>query len=167
MRKLLLLAAGVTLSASQAIAFEEEQYRAVVAETIGMIDSGEIDVSHLVSLQEQLIQFGVEGAAEHAASNPAIAPIMEHVIANAADMPQLSLDQIEVDWHDGGSLAAVGIDIGRLDHFGKAVGLIDSVVHPATAIIALREYEATQDQMFLLQVKDELAEVIEHLAHIS
>lgn len=148
-------------------ALEVDTYQALIAETISGLGAETVDVAHLKALQEQLIALGVAGARDYAAASPADAPLMTFVVDRSSDMTAMSLADIEQAWHDGAALAEIGISMDELDHFGPQIGHMDAIIHPATALIALREYEATGDRVHLAQVKDELAEVVEHLAHLN
>ncbi|MDV7143870.1 hypothetical protein R3X27_14380 [Tropicimonas sp. TH_r6] len=118
-------------------------------------------------MQEELVQIGVDGAREHASEAPEDAKVLNFVADSAYETMALDLDGIEAAWHDGEAFEEIGVDIEMYDHFSPVVGHVDAVVHPATAIIALGDDKETGDKMFLIQVKDELAEVFEHLAHID
>lgn len=165
--KTLALAFAATVLCHGAFAMDTVRFRSIVADTIAQIDGGEVDADTLIKMQQELVAIGVEGAREFAAATPEHARLMNYLVEQADEMVQMDLDGIEMAWHDGEALADIGIDIDALDHFGPAIGHMDAVVHPATAIIALREYSASGDGIYLAQVKDELSEVIEHLSHIE
>ena len=57
--------------------------------------------------------------------------------------------------------------VREYDHFAEVMCHYDTVVHPATAIIALKEYKKTNNEEYVEQVKDELAEVVQHLKHLE
>ncbi len=144
-----------------------DRYKAIVSQTIAQVDSGNVNVAELVAMQEELIAIGVDGARQYATESTEHATLMNYVADNADAMVAMDLDTIEEQWHDGEALSEIGIDVDSLDHFGAAISHMDAVLHPATAIIALREYEASGDKDYLQQVKDELSEVVEHLSHIT
>lgn len=148
-------------------AMNVDRYTSIVGKTIAQVDSGTVDVDQLIGLQQELIAIGVEGAREFGDAAPEHAAMMNFVAESAPNMVSMNLDEIEEQWHDGLALAEIGVDFDALDHFGPAISHMDAVLHPATAIIALREYRTTGDAAYLEQVKDELSEVVEHLAHIS
>ena len=64
-------------------------------------------------------------------------------------------------------MKANGIDISTYDHFSDVMCFCEAVVHPATAIICLKEYKKTKNEELLEQMKAELAEVREHLKHLE
>ncbi len=165
--KTILAALFVTAACSSAFAMETDKFRSIVADTVSQLAAGNVDADALIAMQVELEKIGVDGAREHAMEVPEDAQVLRYVADSADEMMALSLDGIEAAWHDGEAFEAIGIDIEDYDHFSPVVGHVDAVVHPATAIIALREYKKTEDKMYLLQVKDELAEVVEHLAHID
>ena len=156
-----------TAVCSSAVAMETDRFRSIVADTVSQLESGQVDADALISLQEELVRIGVDGAREHASEVPDDATVLNHVADSAVAMKGMDLDGIEAAWHDGEAFEAIGINIDDYDHFSPVLGHVDAIVHPATAIIALRDYKETGEKMYLLQVKDELAEVIEHLAHID
>lgn len=164
--KSLAMTLTATLSCHSALAMNVDKFRSIVADTITQIESGTVDADALISMQEQLVSIAVEGAREFAVASPENAQLMTFVADHADDMVAMDLDQIETAWHDGEALTEIGVNIDDLDHFGAGISHMDAIVHPATAIIALREYKATGDKMYLLQVKDELSEVVEHLVHV-
>lgn len=160
------VAASVT-AATAAPAMDTDRFRAIVAETIGMIGEDPVDLPRAIALQRELIGIGVEGARAFGAESPEDAALMTLVADNAEAMTAMSLDEIEEAWHDGAALSEIGLDFDSLDHFGPAVSHMDAVVHPATAIIALHAFEETGDRSYLLQVRDELSEVVEHIGHLD
>jgi hypothetical protein len=150
--------------------FDVEGYTKIVKKTIGSIISGNCDADKMIGDMEQLVELGIAGCKEHmgeAETPETEVKMMEATIENAKTMSGLSLDEIEAQWHEGGFLKEKGIDIAGMDHFDEAMCHYDAVVHPATAIICLKEYKKTNDETLLDQVKDELAEVKEHLAHLE
>lgn len=165
--KTISVALVATLTCHGALAMETDRFRSIVADTITQVESGTVDADALIELQEQLVAIGVDGAREYAAASPENAQLMTFVADSATDMVAMDLNSIEAAWHDGEALEEIGVSIDDLDHFGAAISHMDAVVHPATAIIALREYKASGDKGYLLQVKDELSEVVEHLSHLE
>jgi hypothetical protein len=92
---------------------------------------------------------------------------MKATVENAQKMKGLSLSEVEAQWHEGSFLKGQGVNMDKYDHFSEVMCHYDTVVHPATAIIALNEYKKTNNEDYLEQVKDELAEVIQHLKHLE
>jgi len=150
--------------------FDKKTYDKIAKKTIGRVISGNIDADKMLADMEKLVELGIAGCKEHM-SEPETPPIevklMKITIDNAGKMASLTLDEIEAQWHEGGVLKADGVDINRFDHFAEVMCHYDAVVHPATAIICLKEYKKTQKDALLEQVKSELAEVREHLKHIE
>lgn len=54
-----------------------------------------------------------------------------------------------------------------MDEKSVTGSLMDTIVHPATAIIALRDYKKSKDKALLQQVHDELEEVVHHVERIK
>ena len=79
-------------------------------------------------------------------------------------MTALTLEEIEPAWHEGETFAEVGLDTHALDHFGPAQSHMDTIIHPATAVIALRACEVSGTEDHLDRVIDELSQVVDHLS---
>lgn len=165
----LLVAATLTFaSLSPAIAMDTATFKKIANNTIQTVLSGSVsDVDALIADQEKLIAIAIKGCKEYAKKAPKHAKFMKLVIDNADKMTQMTLDEIEPAWHDGEFVNESGIDFDAIDHFSPALSHMDAVLHPATAIIALRDYKSSGDADLLVQVKDELAEVLKHLEHIN
>jgi len=150
--------------------FDTKSYDKIAKKTIGRVISGNIDADKMLADMEKLVKLGVAGCKEHmgeAETPPLEAKIMKYTIENANKMGSLTLGQIETQWHEGGFLKAKGVDTSGFDHFAEVLCHYDAVVHPATAIICLKEYKKTKNGELLEQLKDELAEVREHLKHLE
>ncbi|MGA1845038.1 MAG: hypothetical protein ACMUIS_10800 [bacterium] len=150
--------------------FDKTTYVKVTKKNIGRILTGNISPSTMKADMEKLISIGLDGCREHM-SEPDATPVekklLEITIKSVDSMRGLSLDQIEEMWHEGGFLKSQGVDIMKLDHFSHAMCHYDSVLHPLTAILCLNEYERTQKDEYLDQMKAELAEVAEHMEHLD
>ncbi len=125
------------------------------------------DVTAMLQRLEQLMRLGVDSCRSYDTSNPVHAKLLQLTADSAEAMKAMSLEQIEEEWHEFGFLARNGIDAEAIEHFGPVISLMDSVVHPATAIIALQKHQQTPDVEYLEQVKAELSEVLEHLKYIQ
>ena len=150
--------------------FDKKGYSKIVKKNIGRIISGNIDVDRMLTDMDQLLNMGIAGCEEHMGEKetPATeAKMMRYTIDNARSMPALSLDKIEAQWHEGGFLKSKGIDINVFSHFDEVMSHYDAVVHPATVIICLKEYQKSKNEELLEQMKAELAEVKEHIEHIE
>ena len=168
---LMFLIAGFT---SHAVAgddhqFDKATFSKIAKKTIGRVISGNIDADAMIADMEKLVALGVEGCKEHMteAETPSDeVKVMQLVIDNASSMGSMSLAKIEEQWHEGSFVKANGADINGFDHFSEVLSHYDTVVHPATAIICLKQYKVSGDEALLEQVQDELAEVNEHIAHL-
>lgn len=164
--KVLLVAGILLFSMQNAMAFDKDGFIKITKATIQTVMSGKVaDVDKLIADQEKAIAIAVVGCNEYAQQAPEHAKLMKLVVDNADKMKAMTLEEIEPAWHEGEFLKKQGINIDDIDHFSAALSHMDSVLHPATAIIALREYKKSQDPDFLSQVKDELSEVLEHITH--
>jgi len=156
--------------AASAHQFDVKSYDKIAKKNIGRVISGNIDADKMVGDMEKLVQIGVAGCKKYmgeAETPTEEVKIMKIIIENADKMAFLTLNDIEAQWHEGGVLKANGINIDKFDHFSKVLCNSDAVVHPATAIICLKEYKKSKNEDLLEQVKDELAEVKEHLKHLE
>lgn len=150
--------------------FDVKSFDKIAKKNIGRVVSGNIDADKMLADMEKLVELGIAGCKEHmdeAETPPEEAKIMKITMENADKMAFLTLNDIEAQWHEGGTLKANGVDISKFDHFAEVMCHYDAVVHPATAIICLNEYKKTGNEDLLEQMKDELAEVREHLKHLE
>jgi len=150
--------------------FDKNAYEKIVKRNIGRIITGNIDVEEMLTDMEQAVKLGLAGCEKYMSEpeTPQIEnEIMKYIINNVQKMKSLNLDQIETLWHEGGFLKKKGIDISAMDHFSEVMCHYDSVVHPVTAIICLKQYMKTNDEDLLAQIKAELAEVKEHIKYLD
>ena len=166
--------AGISLIASLfttplfAEVMDVEKYKMIATEVIRESMKGaSANTEKMISQNEQLIEMGIAGSRTFAASNAKHSKLLTLTADNAAAMKAMSLDEIEEQWHEFGYLAKHGIDAESIEHFGPAISLMDTIVHPATAIIAIHSYQKESDSEYLDQVKAELSEVLEHIKHIQ
>ncbi|MEE8431405.1 MAG: hypothetical protein V3S16_09160 [Candidatus Desulfatibia sp.] len=154
----------IAFMGTSSLAFEKEAFEKLAKDTIKQVISGSIaDIDGLIAIQEKMIALGVEGCKMYVSKAPDAKDkkIMELVIGGAEKMKGMTMDEIEEAWHDGGVLGKNGIDADSIG-MGQTMSLMDSVIHPATTYIALKEYKKTKDKALLDQVKDELTAVLEH-----
>ncbi len=143
------------------------EFKRIATEVIQESMKGEAaDTARMIQQNEALIEMGIEASRSYAAANPQYAKLLTLAADNADAMQKMSLEQVEEEWHEFGFLASHGIDAESIEHFGAAISLMDSIVHPATAIIAIRAYQTEKDEEHLEQVKAELSEALEHLKHV-
>jgi len=156
------------LAAFNASALDVDSFNKIANDTIKQMNSGVVgDIDTLIAMQEQLMILGVEGGVEFLKEGPKDARALILVIENAEEMKDLSLDEIEDLWHAGNYLKSNGIDPDNIDHFGPTMSLMDSVIHPATSYLLIKEYKRTGDADLLARVKGELFEVLEHIKHVK
>lgn len=124
------------------------------------------DIAGELARQEALLELGRNYAKDFAAKFPDVAPLMTFVVESSYEMPKMTLPEIEAAWHEGGALEAAGFDNTTHEHFGVLNSIGDMMVHPATVIILLHEYEDNGDDELLAQGKFELEEVLEHVKHL-
>ncbi len=168
---LLAVVTGAVLFSSSLTAGEfmdTEKFAATATEVIRESMKGEgADTQKMLQQLEQLIEMGIASSKAYAAATPEFNKMLTLVVDQAEAMQSMSLDQIEEEWHEFGYLSRNGIDAESIEHFGPAISLMDSIVHPATSVIAIRTYQQDKDDEYLEQVKAELSEVLEHLKHIN
>lgn len=150
--------------ASTSHAMDVETYLKTAKKTMKAVKKNKVrNVDDLIEQQRELIRLGVEGCLEFAEKSPADAKMMHLIVLNSLKMQNLSLAEIEAEWHAGGYLRAHGIDVDKFTQADVQINYYDAIVHPATAIIALNEYKKSPDSALLEQIHDELAEVVHHV----
>ena len=150
------------------LAIDKVKFTQIVNDTIKIVLSGSVtDVDALLAKQQELVDIGAQGCLDYAATHPDDAAFLQAIVDQKDVMSKLSLDDIEEQWHDYGYLKSKGFDPDKYEHFAPVISLMDTVVHPATAIIALNLYKNEKDADHLEQVKDELSEVLEHLKYVK
>jgi hypothetical protein len=161
--------ASLALPPTWARAMDIATYKSLVEETLKELVSGKIaDVDATIRRQENLMEIGKAGCTEYAGKEPKFAKLMQSAVAGADAMKSMSPDDLEAAWGDEGSRGdAVGIPLKSLDQFSKARSYLDTVVHPATAYIWLKQYKTKKDKQALERAKGELKEVLEHLKKIT
>ena len=153
---------------SLAYALDIESFNKLAGDTIKQMNMGVVgDIDALIAMQEQLMVIGMEGGIEYLKEGPTNSQPLMLVIENAESMKDLSLDEIEFLWHGGNYLKSKGVDPEKIDHFGPMMSLMDSVIHPATSYLLIKEYKKTGNPDLLVRVKAELFEVLEHVKHIK
>ncbi len=151
-----------------AFAADLEEFKSIANKTIKTVKKGKVrDVDGLIEQQKTLIRIGIEAALEFAEKSPADAKMMHLVVLNSNKMQQLSLEDIEKEWHAGGYLRAHGIDIDKFTQADVQTNYYDLIVHPATALIALKKYKESPNPELLTQVENELTEVVNHAGSIK
>ncbi len=154
--------------AIQAQAMDVDTYLDVAKQTVSKVKKGKVkDIDKLIAQQEELIRLGIEGALKFAEESPENRKMMHLLVLNSERMKSMSLDDIEKAWHGGEYMKSHGIDINEMAHTDAAMNFYDSIVHPATAFIALSEYKSSKDPELLTQVENELTEVMMHVEHLK
>lgn len=153
---------------NNAQAIDAERYIKLANATIQEANGGFIpNINQLIKTQQTLVTIGIEGSKEYIRQHPEHADILGEVVASAEDMMNMSLEEIEDQWHQGKHMRAKGYDLDKFDHFGPLFSLMDSIIHPATSYISLKEYKRTRDTQYLGRASAELIEVVEHVSHIN
>ena len=149
-------------------AMDVKGYIKIANHTVQEANGGFIsNINQLLTMQERLIEMGVDGSKEYIKKHPEHADVLGEVIIHAESMKRMTLDEIEDQWHMGKHMASKGYDMEKFDHFGPLFSLMDSIIHPATAYISLKEYKRTRNTDFLARASGELIEVIEHVKHLN
>ena len=142
----------------------------IAHKTMDTVKSGSIsnnDADALIKMQEELISIGKQAIKEYSTKHPKTAKMLDLVYDKADTMASLTLPEIEEQWHEKGYLKSKGIRTDALEEKSVTGSLMDTIVHPATAIIALRDYKKSKDAKLLQQVNDELEEVVHHVELIK
>lgn len=161
--------------------FDKKTFDKIAKKTIGAIIKGQVNPTKMMEDLEKLTDLGVAGCKEHMGEpeTPDHEKKLMQMTADAGQkdksgkrkMTALTLEKIEQQWHEGGAAKQAGIDIESFGHFSEVMCHYDAVVHPATCIICLKEYQKTTDnsrrEVLLSQMKAELQEVREHLKHLD
>lgn len=165
----LVLLVGLSMSfTGPALAMDTVLYTKLANDTINEANSGFVsNINQLISIQKQLVEIGVAGSKQYMKKHPEHQEILGLVVSQADEMMKMSLDEIEAQWHQGAFMRSKGHDLQKMDHFGELFSLMDSIIHPATAYIALKDYKRTRKQDYLGRAAAELIEVVEHVAHIG
>jgi len=165
---LLVGAMALSFQANSVKAMDVDNFIKMANHTIQEANGGFIsNINKLIGMQEELVKLGIEGSNEYIKKHPEHADILGEVVANADNMMRMSLEEIEDQWHMGKHMRAKGYDLDKLDHFGPLFSLMDSIIHPATSYLALKEYKRTRNTDFLARASGELIEVVEHVKHIG
>lgn len=160
---LFLFCGGSNVMAADLVAFTK-----IAKSTMDEVHGGSVkDVDKLISMQEELIVIGQAAIKEYVAKNPASGEMLNLVSQNASTMKKMSLAEIEKEWHEKGFLKGKGVSAALLEEKSVTGSLMDTIVHPATAIICLNEYKKTKNKELLQQVHDELEEVVHHVENIK
>jgi hypothetical protein len=149
-------------------ALDFDNFRKLAQDTIRQMDMGVVgDIDAMIAIQEELIVIGMEGGVDYLQQSPADGQPLQITIMNAERMKEMSLDEIEAQWHEGAYLAKRGIEKDKIEHFGPVMSLMDTVIHPATSYLALIEYKHTGNPEMLARAKAELEEVLIHLDQLQ
>jgi hypothetical protein len=165
-----LLSVSFLVLSSLAVAADFDKFKTLAQQTMTKVSAGSVsdsDIDELIKMQKEMIEIGKKACDQYAASNPDSAKMLKIVSSNADKMPKLTLSEIEEQWHEKGVLKSSGIEAAQLEEKSVTGSLMDTVVHPATAIIALKEYKTSKDKALLQQVNDELEEVLHHVDKIK
>lgn len=150
--------------------FDVHLYNQLCKKNIGRIISGNIDVKKMMANMDVMLEQGVEGAEVHmkAGDTPALEiKMMKMLIDNAERMKSLSVNEIDEQWHEGAVFKAEGIEITKMDPLGEAMRHMELIVYPAEAMACLKQYEKTNDEGLLNDMKQRLMEARDHLKHMG
>ena len=156
------------LSITNLLAEDWHHFEKMATQTIKAVKKGHPkDIDQLIHLQERLMEIGVKACENYALANPDDAKMFQLVVTNAENMKVLSLPEIKYQWHAKRFLLKHGISADKLQQNSTTGSLLDSVVHPATAYVALIEYRRTGDAALLEQVNLELSEAVIQLTYLQ
>lgn len=166
--RILGLALLSTLFSTTIFAEDWQHFEKMANDTINAVEEGRPeDIDQLIHLQEQLMEIGIKACEHHALTNPQDAKMFQLIINNAENMKFLSLSEIKQQWHAKNFLMDQGIAVEKLHQNSTTGSLLDTVVRPATAYLALREYRRTGDAALLKQVRRELSEALLQLTYLQ
>lgn len=156
-------ASGNTLEQNKA------QYQTLVQGVVQGIVSGDTSPTNVKAWEAQLNQaanIGIEMSKQVMAQDPSGQALLGYLIKNVGQIKSSDLDTIEAQWHHGGAFPAE-MKHDSFDHYGAVIGAKDAVVHPLTALVALQQFESTQNPEFLQTAQAELEEIIGQLQYIK
>jgi len=143
-------------------------YKTLVEHILIELDSDKLlDIDSIAAMQIKLINLGRNACRDYGVIKPNDSKFMNLVSNSAEAMREMSLQDIHNLWHKNTFLIEQGIDIKKLDSSSITRSLMDTVVHPTTAYIALNKYKQTHDQKYLGQVRVELMKSLDHLKTIK
>jgi len=163
-----LLVGGLSLSLfSPSYALDVNEYRKIAEDTIRQMKMGIVgDIDMVIGMQEKLMILGIEAGVEFLQKDSDNGRPLQLVVVNAENMKTLSLARMEALWGQGKFLKDKGINPEDLDNFGVMAMLMDSVIHPAIAYVALEEYKNTGNPELLTRVKTELLEALNNVGQL-
>jgi hypothetical protein len=166
--RLMALVILLAIYAANAKAEDWQPFEKMAMTTIDAVKNGNVkDIDGLLLLQERLMDFGVRACKNYARLHPEDAGLFELVINNAENMKFLSLKEIKTQWHAKHFLLSHGIAVNKLHQNSLTGSLLDTIVRPATAYIALREYRHTKNARLLRLVDTELSEAVFQLTYLQ
>lgn len=150
------------------IAANKARYEAITKEVIqAVVSENTNDIQALTNKLEEATNIGLQLAQDVSAANPDGKPLLDFLSANVNKIKAENLTAIESNWHHGGAFKAAGIKHDEFDHYGSVIGAKDAVIHPLTALIALKEYQKTQNKDLLATAQAELEEILGQLQYIN
>jgi len=163
-----LLVVGLSFSLfSPSYALDVNEYRKIAEDTIRQMNMGIAgDIEVVIAMQEKLMILGIEAGVEFLQNDSDNGRPLQLVIVNAENMKTLSLARMEELWVQGKFLKDKGFNPEDLDAFGVMATLMDSVIYPATAYVALEEYKNTGNPELLIRVKTELLAALNKIGQL-
>ena len=144
---------------------EKDEFIKIATAAVKSVINGNVNADAMMKDMERLIVLGKKFSKDLAKGNAT--NFMNLVVKEADNMKAMTLDEIEEAWHEGGVPTANGIDLKQFGHFAPENSAADTIIHPATCFIVLKNYKKDGDADGLDQIKDELGEVLEHIKHID
>lgn len=162
-----IVSATLFFSATTAEAADKAKYETLSKEVIqALVTEDTSNIDGLIAKLDEATQIGVEMAKEVSATDEKGKQLLDLLIANIDKVRSANLEAIEHDWHHGGAFKAAGIDHDSFDHYGPVIGAKDAVVHPLTALVALKQFKEDGDTEHLEQAQAELEEILGQLKYI-
>jgi hypothetical protein len=163
-----LIPASFLIYSGKSYAEDWQSFESMATATINAVKNGHLkDIDRLLVLQERLMELGIKACKKYALQHPEDADMFNLVVSNAESMKFLSLKEIKNQWHSKRFLLKHGVAVDKLHQNTLTGSLLDTVVHPATAYIALREYRHSKDANLLRQVDTELSEAVFQLTYLQ
>jgi hypothetical protein len=173
MKKMLLL---ISLIINQVYAFDVDGFQAKGLTSLDLLarfyESEDFKpITEVQTLQNELLTIASFGIEIFQFENEHDRGLLQLITSNLEEMKNLSSQEIELQWHDCQVPQSFGFNCDSLGHYSKVRGLMDSIIHPATAYILMNELKSLEDDSdeaweLIDQAIEEIQEAIEHVEYL-
>ena len=143
-------------------------FQKVSKELIDLVTDTKIDQALILKKADELMAMGVDIAKDVSAHEAECKQVLEVFIQDSQKMKQLSMEEMEALYHDGGIFEKKGINIDPDDDkYEECFETSHFIVHPATVPILISAYNKDHDKMHLNTIKEELVTLYNHVKEHS